>query len=57
MGGEDPGLLDPFFGDDAIVFVEWPEHAARRLAAGARRSTASGSRTRAATQRRIEVDP
>ena len=27
MGGEDPGLLDPFFGDDAIVFVEWPEHA------------------------------
>jgi tRNA threonylcarbamoyladenosine biosynthesis protein TsaE len=27
MGGEDPGLLDPFFGEDAIVFVEWPEHA------------------------------
>jgi len=27
MSGEDPGLLDPFFGDDAIVFVEWPEHA------------------------------
>jgi tRNA threonylcarbamoyladenosine biosynthesis protein TsaE len=27
MGGEDPGLLDPFFGDDTIVFVEWPEHA------------------------------
>jgi tRNA threonylcarbamoyladenosine biosynthesis protein TsaE len=28
MGGEDPGLLDPFFAPDAIVFVEWPEHAA-----------------------------
>jgi tRNA threonylcarbamoyladenosine biosynthesis protein TsaE len=27
MGTEDPGLLDPFFGDDTIAFVEWPEHA------------------------------
>jgi tRNA threonylcarbamoyladenosine biosynthesis protein TsaE len=27
MGDEDPGLLDPFFTPDAIVFVEWPEHA------------------------------
>jgi tRNA threonylcarbamoyladenosine biosynthesis protein TsaE len=27
MGDEDPGLLDPFFAPDAIVFVEWPEHA------------------------------
>jgi tRNA threonylcarbamoyladenosine biosynthesis protein TsaE len=27
MGGEDPGLLDPFFAADAIAFVEWPEHA------------------------------
>jgi tRNA threonylcarbamoyladenosine biosynthesis protein TsaE len=27
MDDEDPGLLDPFFADDAIVFVEWPEHA------------------------------
>jgi tRNA threonylcarbamoyladenosine biosynthesis protein TsaE len=25
MGGEDPGLLDPFFVPDAIAFVEWPE--------------------------------
>jgi len=25
MDGEDPGLLDPFFAPDAIVFVEWPE--------------------------------
>jgi tRNA threonylcarbamoyladenosine biosynthesis protein TsaE len=26
MADEDPGLLDPFFAPDAIVFVEWPEH-------------------------------
>jgi tRNA threonylcarbamoyladenosine biosynthesis protein TsaE len=26
MAAEDPGLLDPFFAPDAIVFVEWPEH-------------------------------
>jgi len=25
MGGEDPGLLDPFFAPDMIAFVEWPE--------------------------------
>jgi tRNA threonylcarbamoyladenosine biosynthesis protein TsaE len=27
MGGEDPGLLDPFFAPDTIAFVEWPERA------------------------------
>ena len=27
MAPEDPGLLDPFFAPDAIVFVEWPERA------------------------------
>jgi tRNA threonylcarbamoyladenosine biosynthesis protein TsaE len=27
MDGEDPGLLDPFFAPETIVFVEWPEHA------------------------------
>ena len=27
MGAEDPGLLDPFFSEDTIAFVEWPEHA------------------------------
>ena len=29
LEGEDPGLLDPFFGPDTITFVEWPERAAR----------------------------
>jgi tRNA threonylcarbamoyladenosine biosynthesis protein TsaE len=28
IADEDPGLLEPFFAPDAIVFVEWPEHAA-----------------------------
>ncbi len=31
MGDEDPGLLDPFFAPDAIVFVEWPEAGAAGL--------------------------
>lgn len=26
MDGEDPGLLDPYFGPETITFVEWPEH-------------------------------
>lgn len=27
LDGEDPGLLDPYFADDVITFVEWPERA------------------------------
>lgn len=27
LGGEDPGLLDPYFGPETITFVEWPERA------------------------------
>ena len=27
LDGEDPGLLDPYFGPDMISFVEWPERA------------------------------
>ena len=47
MGDEDPGLLEPFFAPDAIVFVEWPEHAAdawpdERVAARVRRAHAGG---------------
>ena len=37
LGGEDPGLLDPYFGPDMITFVEWPEQAGDdELAAGGR---------------------
>ena len=43
MGGEDPGLLDPFFAPDAIVFVEWPEHAER---SGERSDDEPGARGR-----------
>ncbi|MGI8728153.1 MAG: tRNA (adenosine(37)-N6)-threonylcarbamoyltransferase complex ATPase subunit type 1 TsaE [Solirubrobacterales bacterium] len=27
MESEEPGLLDPYFGDDVICFVEWPKDA------------------------------
>ena len=27
FAGEDPGLLDPYFGPELITFVEWPERA------------------------------
>jgi tRNA threonylcarbamoyladenosine biosynthesis protein TsaE len=37
LGGEDPGLLDPYFGPDTVTFVEWPEQAGDdALAAGGR---------------------
>ena len=54
--GEDPGLLEPFFAERAIVFVEWPEHAgdawpAERVARRVRLAHAGGDR------RRIVVDP
>jgi tRNA threonylcarbamoyladenosine biosynthesis protein TsaE len=56
MGDEDPGLLDPFFAADAIVFVEWPEHGpgawpGERVAATVRLAHGGGDR------RRIEVEP
>ena len=56
MAGEDPGLLDPFFADDAIAFIEWPEQAtdafpAERVKHRVRLSHAGGD------ARRIEVDP
>jgi tRNA threonylcarbamoyladenosine biosynthesis protein TsaE len=27
LAGEDPGLLDPYFGPATVTFVEWPERA------------------------------
>jgi tRNA threonylcarbamoyladenosine biosynthesis protein TsaE len=56
MGGEDPGLLDPFFAPDTIAFVEWPEHAdgawpPERVAHRVRLAHAGGD------QRRIEIEP
>ena len=55
MGDEDPGLLDPFFAPEAIVFVEWPERAEgawppERVAHRVRLAHGGGDR------RRIEVD-
>jgi len=56
MDAEDPGLLDDYFAPEAIVFVEWPEHAedavpAERVAHRVRLSHAGGD------HRRIEIDP
>lgn len=37
LAGEDPGLLDPYFGPQLVTFVEWPEMAGDdELAAGGR---------------------
>jgi tRNA threonylcarbamoyladenosine biosynthesis protein TsaE len=56
IGGEDPGLFDPFFAPDAIVFVEWPEHGP-----GAWPEARVGWRVRLAhaggDRRRIVVEP
>jgi tRNA threonylcarbamoyladenosine biosynthesis protein TsaE len=56
MEGEDPGLLDPFFGPRTIAFVEWPERAngawpAERVARRVHLAHAGGD------AREIEVDP
>jgi tRNA threonylcarbamoyladenosine biosynthesis protein TsaE len=56
MGAEDPGLLDPYFGEDTIAFVEWPEHAedafpAERVAHRVRLAHAGGD------ERLLEIDP
>lgn len=55
FGGEEPGLLDPFFAPDGIAFVEWPEHAegafpAERVAARVRLAHAGGD------TRQIEIE-
>jgi tRNA threonylcarbamoyladenosine biosynthesis protein TsaE len=54
MDAEDPGLLDDYFAPEAIVFVEWPEHAEdafppERVARRVRLSHAGGD------NRRIEI--
>jgi tRNA threonylcarbamoyladenosine biosynthesis protein TsaE len=36
LEGEDPGLLDPYFGPDTITFVEWPERAESEALLGGR---------------------
>lgn len=37
LEGEDPGLLDAYFGPDVVTFVEWPELAGDEEAAFGRR--------------------
>jgi len=56
MAGEDPGLLDPFFADDAIVFIEWPEQATDAFP-GERVKYRVRLSHRGGDGRQIEVDP
>jgi tRNA threonylcarbamoyladenosine biosynthesis protein TsaE len=52
LGDEDPGLLEDYFGDDVITFVEWPERAkgadlpGSRIAARVALEHAGGDRRR-----------
>ena len=36
LDAEDPGLLDPYFGEGTVTFVEWPERAGDEAAIGGR---------------------
>ncbi len=36
LSGEDPGLLDAYFGPDTVTFVEWPERAESESLLGGR---------------------
>lgn len=56
LDDEDPGLLDSYFGDDVITFVEWPERAEDAEWPGARRVSARVSLDHAgADRRRVEI--
>lgn len=59
LEGEDPGLLDPYFGPDVITFVEWPEQAGSDALAAAGRPVAFRVRLEHAggDARRVEVQP
>ena len=55
LGGlqdEDPGLLEDYFGEDVITFVEWPERAAGAALPGAPRVAAQVSLEHAGRDRR-----
>jgi tRNA threonylcarbamoyladenosine biosynthesis protein TsaE len=57
LDGEDPGLLDPYFGPRMISFVEWPERAGDDEAAAGGRPVARRVRIEHAggDARRIEI--
>jgi tRNA threonylcarbamoyladenosine biosynthesis protein TsaE len=58
LAGEDPGLLDPYFGPDTIAFVEWPERAESEALLGGRAIARHVTLAHAGGDRRtIEVAP
>ena len=54
LEGEDPGLLDPYFGPDTITFVEWPERAGDNALGATRRVALAHA---GGDTRRIAVEP
>jgi tRNA threonylcarbamoyladenosine biosynthesis protein TsaE len=58
LAGEDPGLLDPYFGPDTVTFVEWPERAESAALLGGRAIARHVTLAHAGGDRRtIEVQP
>ncbi|MDX6554625.1 MAG: tRNA threonylcarbamoyladenosine biosynthesis protein TsaE [Miltoncostaeaceae bacterium] len=58
LSGEDPGLLDPYFGDDVVTFVEWPERAESEAMLGGRAISHRVSLEHAGgDRRRVRVQP
>lgn len=54
LGGEEPGLLDDYLGDDLVTFVEWPALAEPELRGRLRRVTIEHL---GGDERRVEVEP
>lgn len=57
IGAEDPGLLAEYFGDDKIVFVEWPGEDETDLADQARRIRTVSLTHLGGDARRISIGP
>ena len=58
LAGEDPGLLDPYFGPDTVTFIEWPERAESAAVLGGRAIARHVTLAHAGgDRRRIEVRP
>ena len=56
LAGEDPGLLDPYFGPDLVTFVEWPERVGDTALPGGRAVAARVGLAHAGDDRRtVEV--
>ena len=57
IGDEDPGLLNEYFGDDRVVFVEWPGGSEQDLAGMAKRVRTISLAHLGGDRRRIGIGP